>query len=55
MDPLKGVCIGCCRTLDEIARWGGMSDLEREHVLTLLPTRRQALLNGSSTPATAGR
>ena len=30
MDPARGVCIGCCRTLDEIARWGGMSDAERE-------------------------
>ena len=21
MDPVRGVCIGCCRTLDEIARF----------------------------------
>ena len=26
MDPVRGVCIGCCRTLDEIARWSAMSD-----------------------------
>ena len=30
MDPARGVCSGCCRTLDEIARWGGMSDAERD-------------------------
>ena len=26
MDPVRGVCIGCCRTLDEIARWSGMPE-----------------------------
>jgi predicted Fe-S protein YdhL (DUF1289 family) len=43
MDDTRGVCIGCCRTLDEIARWGGMSDTEREKVLAELPARRREL------------
>ncbi|MGH8690315.1 MAG: DUF1289 domain-containing protein [Burkholderiales bacterium] len=43
MDPARGVCIGCCRTLDEIARWGGMSDAERAAVMRELPARRKAL------------
>ena len=43
MDPLRGVCIGCCRTLDEIARWGGMSDREQSEVLEKLPERRRSL------------
>jgi predicted Fe-S protein YdhL (DUF1289 family) len=43
MDPVRGVCIGCCRTLDEIARWGGMSDLEQFQVLEQLPERRRRL------------
>jgi len=43
MDPARGVCIGCCRTLDEIARWGGMSDAQREQVLSLLSARRASL------------
>jgi len=43
MDPARGVCIGCCRSLDEIARWGGMSDEERASVMEQLPTRRNAL------------
>jgi predicted Fe-S protein YdhL (DUF1289 family) len=40
MDPVRGICIGCCRSLDEIARWGVMSDEERERVLAELPRRR---------------
>ena len=43
MDPARGVCIGCCRTLDEIARWGGMSDAERETVMSGLGERRKTL------------
>ena len=39
MDPVRGVCIGCCRTLDEIARWGGMGEAEQDQVLK--DTRRK--------------
>ena len=40
MDPVRGVCIGCCRTLDEIARWGGMSEQERGAIMETLAERR---------------
>jgi predicted Fe-S protein YdhL (DUF1289 family) len=43
MDPKSGLCIGCARTLDEIARWAEMSDAERERVLAELPARGQVL------------
>jgi predicted Fe-S protein YdhL (DUF1289 family) len=43
MDPARGVCIGCCRSLDEVARWGGMTDRERSEVMAELPGRRKAL------------
>jgi predicted Fe-S protein YdhL (DUF1289 family) len=43
MDPTKGVCIGCCRTLDEIARWGGMTEPEREKIMARLGERRKSL------------
>jgi predicted Fe-S protein YdhL (DUF1289 family) len=43
MDPVHGVCIGCCRTLDEIGRWSGMSDHEQFQVLEELPERRRRL------------
>jgi predicted Fe-S protein YdhL (DUF1289 family) len=39
MDPASGLCIGCLRTLDEIARWGGMADPDRARVARALPDR----------------
>ena len=43
MDPRRGVCLGCCRTLDEIGAWASMSEAERDAVMAELATRRQAL------------
>ena len=43
MDPQRGVCLGCCRTLLEIAAWGDMTDAERESVMAGLAARRKAL------------
>ncbi len=43
MDPVRGVCIGCCRTLDEIGRWSGMDEAERSAVMSSLPARRKTL------------
>jgi uncharacterized protein len=43
MDPQRAVCLGCCRTVDEIARWGSMSDAERDSVMAGLGARRKAL------------
>jgi hypothetical protein len=40
INPERGTCLGCHRTLDEIARWIQMSDAERERVLAELPARR---------------
>jgi len=40
MDPERGLCRGCYRTLDEIARWGAMEDAERGRVLQELARRR---------------
>jgi predicted Fe-S protein YdhL (DUF1289 family) len=39
MDAASGLCIGCGRTLDEIARWSAMSDAERRAIVTALPRR----------------
>jgi predicted Fe-S protein YdhL (DUF1289 family) len=39
MDPRRGLCLGCGRTLDEIARWAQMSDADRERVMAELPLR----------------
>jgi predicted Fe-S protein YdhL (DUF1289 family) len=43
MDPARAVCIGCCRSLDEIARWGSMSEAEQLEVLNQIPERRRRL------------
>ncbi len=33
-------CLGCQRTLDEIAGWGGMADTEKQAVLARIAQRR---------------
>jgi len=38
----SGLCLGCDRTIDEIARWTAMSDSERARVMAELPARRAA-------------
>ena len=43
MDPARGVCLGCCRTLDEITAWGALDDAQRARVLAGLEVRRKAL------------
>jgi len=40
MDERLGLCEGCHRTMDEIARWSQMSDAEKRQVLAALPARR---------------
>lgn len=37
--PETGFCAGCGRTLQEIARWGAMSDTERSAIMAALPER----------------
>jgi uncharacterized protein len=40
MDADARYCLGCKRTLDEIARWGEMGEPERAAVFAQLPARR---------------
>lgn len=37
-----GLCIGCGRTLGEIAAWGAMSERERLAIMAALPARLAA-------------
>jgi len=39
IDPRSNLCVGCGRTLGEIARWQGMEDAERREVMAQLPAR----------------
>jgi predicted Fe-S protein YdhL (DUF1289 family) len=38
-DVTSGLCIGCGRTLDEIARWSAMSNEERRAIMAILRAR----------------
>ena len=39
IDPRTNLCLGCGRTLPEIARWSGMDSAERRAVMAQLPAR----------------
>ena len=43
MDAGTGLCIGCERTLDEIAGWAEMSTKELCAVMAILPARKALL------------
>ena len=40
MDRASGLCVGCYRTLDEIADWSNLSDEGKRAVTALLAARR---------------
>jgi len=42
MDEATGLCRGCRRTLDEIARWSVMSDADKRSVIAALDARKRA-------------
>jgi len=39
LDPASGLCTACGRTLDEIARWGTMSEAMRLEIMRGLAAR----------------
>jgi len=41
MDDATGLCRGCYRTLDEIARWSVMSDRDKRVVIGILEQRKK--------------
>ena len=43
IDPRTGLCEGCFRTLDEIARWSTIDDAQKRAVRDALRLRRRAL------------
>jgi predicted Fe-S protein YdhL (DUF1289 family) len=43
IDPASGLCAGCGRTLDEIARWSSMSEGERARIMHELLARKTAV------------
>ncbi len=41
IDPKSGFCLGCYRTLKEIAQWGKFSEEKRQALLPELDQRRE--------------
>ena len=54
MDRATGLCAGCQRTLDEIARWGGMDNDQRRAVLAAVQARRASQPAAASATPAAG-
>jgi predicted Fe-S protein YdhL (DUF1289 family) len=42
IDPLSGLCRGCGRRLEEIARWMSLTEGERTRIMADLPLRLAA-------------
>jgi predicted Fe-S protein YdhL (DUF1289 family) len=40
IDPESGFCLGCYRTMKEIARWQKLTESERKSMQTILDRRR---------------
>lgn len=51
MNAQTGLCEGCFRTLDEIARWSRMGEGAQRHVLDLVARRRVASPDGHAAVA----
>ena len=41
MDADNGLCVGCLRSLDEIARWSRTSDADKAVILAAVARRRE--------------
>jgi hypothetical protein len=39
LDARSGLCLGCGRTVDEIARWSTMNAADRARIMNELPAR----------------
>jgi uncharacterized protein len=53
LEPVSGLCLGCGRTLQEIANWSAFTASERVGVMMELPARLAGLRRrgGASTDA----
>lgn len=49
LDARTGLCVGCGRTLDEVAGWSTLGEAQRASVMQQLPARMQAA--GLTVPA----
>ena len=54
MDPRIALCVGCGRTLQEIASWGRMQSAERRAIMATLDQRMRAAGLTPAEPSQAG-
>jgi predicted Fe-S protein YdhL (DUF1289 family) len=54
MDAASGWCLGCARTIDEIAAWGMLDDDAKRAVWAQLPSRHAELQRRAGAPAGEG-
>ena len=43
VDGPSGLCVGCLRSLEEIAAWGRLTPEARERLMAELPSRRERI------------
>jgi len=53
IEPATGWCIGCGRSLQEIAGWSQFSDGERRQIMATLPERLAMLAPAGESPEPA--
>jgi uncharacterized protein len=54
MNAQSGWCEGCARSLDEIAAWAAMTDVQKMAVWHVLPARRRIVDARGAAPAATG-
>jgi predicted Fe-S protein YdhL (DUF1289 family) len=54
VDPVSGLCVGCGRTVAEIAGWIGFTAADRARVMAELPLRLAKLRRDETSGADAG-
>jgi len=55
IDPASRLCVGCGRTLDEIAQWSALTADERARLMAELPRRIAQLAAAKDTAADHAR
>jgi predicted Fe-S protein YdhL (DUF1289 family) len=51
--PTQNLCVGCGRSLDEVARWIDLNAAERARIMAQLPSRLAALSGSAAGPSPA--
>lgn len=52
IDPASGLCVGCLRTLDEIAAWGSLADGAKRAIWHDIERRRGSKSDAAQPDAT---